>query len=488
MPRPSGKHHCPSRRGRVTNWSLALGGVLAAGASLLSVSFADTVPTAPPVVLSDPNCTLTVPADPLTARGWPPLHPDRHRSREGPCHESNADQAAFVQATVLDPVSGAVAVYDPLVIDKGSEPAAAPVRPVLPERAVVGIWVSFNGAALRLNGQTAAGKCAGRSAKQPFSQFASCNGSAFFAAATAAERAGKLTVPPLGTARDGKPCPTTRDLGLVDQDRAGNVTTEYLTTAHGRTAQKTAANSGRLHDGALIHGGVAPLNGSDNVLLDTFQDPALGCTPWMAPDLADPGSKATAVALDELQAANFQASPIALVPLGGPLGPGAGQQNQGQTTRYVADGTLPRDSAGARRDLTAYCTDLATFGAQRLNLDRTFTAGAASPQAARSLFDFLTQRLAASLASLGCPPAGPTPGPTAKPTATPGTTTTPSGSAMATSTPPATTAPTVAPRPTGTPTPTTTPSPSAAPNPTPTTAPSLASSPIPTITAFGSHW
>ncbi|WP_280724199.1 hypothetical protein [Kitasatospora sp. MAA4] len=461
----------------MTSWSLALGGVLAVGASLLSVSFADIVPTAPGGALSDPNCTLTVPAAPLTARGLAtPYTLTATDPANGPCHESNAGQAAFVQATVLDPASGAIAVYDPLVIDKGSEPAAGTVLPALPERAVVGIWVSFNGAALRLNGQTAAGSCVGRSAEQPFSQFASCNGSAFFAAATAAEHAGKLTVPPLGTARDGRPCPTTRDMGLVDQDRAGNVTTEYLTAAHGRTAQKTAVNTGRLLHGAVIHGGVAPLNGSDNVLLDTFQDPALGCTPWMAPDLADPGSKATALALDELQAANFQASPIALVPIGGPPGTRTGQQDPGQAMGYHADGTLPRDSAAAHRDLTAYCTDRATFGAQRLNLDRPFTAGAASPQAGRSLFDFLTQRLAASLVGLGCPPTGPTPGPTAKPTvdptaeptAVPSTTATPSGSAMPTSTP----------RPTAAPTPTM----------APTTAPSPATSPSPTITAYGSHW
>src|SRR5262249_9576053 len=48
-------------------------------------------------------------------------------------------------------------------------------------------------------------------------------------------------------------------------------------------------------------------------------DGALGCTPWKAPDLADPGQMVPALPLNELQARARQASPVALVPLRDPM-------------------------------------------------------------------------------------------------------------------------------------------------------------------------
>ncbi|MEV7770787.1 hypothetical protein [Kitasatospora sp. NPDC086791] len=410
----------------MTSLSLGLGGVLAIGASLLSVSFADTIPVAAPPAPADPDCTLTVPDEPLTARGLAtPYVLTATDPAKGPCHESNPHQAAFVQATVLDPETGAVFVYNPLVTDRGSEPAVAPVRPKLPEHAVVGIWFGFDGNTLTLGGHAAAGRCAGRSPTQPFGQFASCNAAAFFDAAWSAQSTGRLVVPPLGMARDGRPCPTTRDLGIVGQDHAGNVTTEYLITGRGATAQRTAATTGRLSGSTVVRGAVAPPTGSDNLLLTDFIDPALGCTPWTAPDLADPGGKATSLALNELQVANFKASPVGLAPItGSPTGtpPARGKD---RTRQFPADGNPPPADHATTTDLRTYCQALATVDSQRLQRDKEFTAKVASPQPGRTLFDFLNQRLADSFTGLGCqqvlPPA---PGPTAggKPTGMPSAT------------------------------------------------------------------
>ena len=69
---------------------------------------------------------------------------------------------------------------------------------------------------------------------------------AFFTAANAAISAGKLTVPSPGRATDGLACMTTRSFALIDQDQSDNVTTEYLSTGNGQTAQDTAANRGSL--------------------------------------------------------------------------------------------------------------------------------------------------------------------------------------------------------------------------------------------------
>ncbi|MFI9363384.1 hypothetical protein ACIG5E_20350 [Kitasatospora sp. NPDC053057] len=417
----------------MTRLGLGLAAVLSTGVALLSVSFAATTPAAPQAaapVQPNPNCTIKVPANPLTAQGLAtPYTLEAADPAQGACHESNGNQSAFVQATVLDPATGAVSVYSPLVIDQGTVPAVAPVVPVLPANAVVGIWFGYNGNVLTLTGQTAAGKCVGGTpGGQPFGQFAYCNAPAFFTAANAAEAAGRLAVPPLGTARDGRPCPTTRDFGVVDQDQSDNVTTEYLATAQGTTAQKNAKNLAAMGGGGAAQP-TALLNGSDNLLLDNFLDPALGCTPWTAPDLADPGSRVTSLALNELQAAKFQAAPVAIVPLSDPMTNENNQQNRNKTNLYRAGVDQPALGTAANGDPTAYCTNLTTLGAQRIDLDKQFTAAVPSPQDGQNLFDFLTQRLAASVTTLGCrqptptattPSTRPTAGstPTARPTAT----------------------------------------------------------------------
>jgi hypothetical protein len=77
-----------------------------------------------------------------------------------------------------------------------------------------------------------------------FGQFAYCNAPAFFRAANVAIKGGMLTVPALGTAKDGMPCMSTRDFALIDQDQSDNVTATYLTTGTGgsrRTPRRTRA-------------------------------------------------------------------------------------------------------------------------------------------------------------------------------------------------------------------------------------------------------
>ncbi|QMU80374.1 hypothetical protein GXW83_18500 [Streptacidiphilus sp. PB12-B1b] len=350
---------------------------------------------------------MTVPADPLTAKGLAtPYRLSATDPTQGPCHEADLDQSAFVQATVVDPATGALSVYDPLVVDAGSRPAAPTVVPALRRGDVVGIWFGFNGDNLTLRGQggsLGSGHCVNGFDGSLFTQFAYCDAPAFFRAANAAERSGRLRVPPLGVGRDGRTCMSTRDFGLVDQDQSDNVTTDYLATADGRTAQATAA------DTAALPGAVQLANGSDNLLLDGFVDPALGCAPFTAPDLADPGHRATSLGLDELQAAAHQAAPVALVPLNDPMTLVDGARSRTKTDLYRAGVDQPRLGRGADGSPSAYCTDLSGPGAARIGADRPFLVGAVSPQDGQDLFDFLTARLAASLVNLGCPQAAPTP-------------------------------------------------------------------------------
>ena len=365
---------------------------------------------APPPAPGTPNtnCTLIVPPGALTAVGL--ATPYRFVATDpaaGPCHEANADQSAFVEAAILDPASGAVSVYHPLVIDDGTTPAVAPVVPTLPRGAVVAVWFGFQADNLTLHRHHARrglmrlrydvrDGCVNGLGGSLFSQFAYCGAPRFFAAATALVRAGRLAVPPVGTGADGKPCPTTRDFVVVDQDQSDNLPTKYLALPDGRTAQDSPANRTALPGARVL------TNGSDNGLLDNRIDPALGCTPFTAPDLSAGGAPSPALALNELQAAAHQGAPVALVPPIDPMTLVDGRTSIPKTDLYRAGVNMPRVNPRTDTGL-AYCQNLATVAPARLQLDRPFfeKAGSPAPEAA-NLFDFLTQRLTATWTNLGC--------------------------------------------------------------------------------------
>jgi hypothetical protein len=234
------------------------------------------------------------------------------------------------------------------------------------------------------------GNCVKGVADSIFGQFSYCNAPNFFQATNQAIQAGKLVPPPIGRAKDGLTCPTSRDFSIVDQDQSDNVTTFYLITASGQVAQDTQANAAALQGQGQ---GQVAKNGSDERLL-TVVDGALGCTPWMVPDLANPGQMATALPLNEIQAAVHQAAPVAMVPTRDPMVLVGNKINLDKLNSYRAGVDQPvvqsLNSAGTRN----YCTNLLAVAPQRLMLDARFTKALASPDpaAANTLFTFLAQR------------------------------------------------------------------------------------------------
>ncbi|HVB72910.1 MAG TPA: hypothetical protein VNE38_05085 [Ktedonobacteraceae bacterium] len=356
----------------------------------------------------NPNCTLIVPDQPLTANGLAtPYKLTATDGANGPCNEANANQSAFVQGVIYDPTSGQFSVYNPLVIDRGTQPAVMPTVPNLPAGAIVGIWFGFNGTDLTLRGaqgdSLANANCVNGLDQSVFGQFAYCNAHTFFAAANQGIVAHRVHVPALQTARDGKPCLTVRDFGLVDQDQSDNVQTQYLATANGQTAQFSAANQAQLQNATTI------ANPSDNALLTRFVDPALGCQPWQAPSLTDNNTPVSALPLDEIQASFDQNAPIALVPLTDPMTLVANGNNNTQSrtkTNLYRQGT---DQILAVNDQqasgTTYCVNLLKTGMPRLQLDKPLTIVATTPDAAmaNSLFTFLAMRFQTSYNMLNCP-------------------------------------------------------------------------------------
>jgi len=233
-----------------------------------------------------------------------------------------------------------------------------------------------------------------------FTQVGACNAPAFFAAANTAIQAGKLTVPQPGIAKDGQRCLTTRSFALIDQDQSDNVTTEYLAEPNGTTAQDTAANRQGLNGSSVL------FNGSDNGLLDLFVDPALGCSPWEAPNLADGGALAPSLPLDELQAArwgNTPGNPAALVPLNDPMTvDGNGNFSTDKTNTYRTLVDMPALPAG--QSPATYCADMEQIQGKRIQQDVNLLLNAPSPStaAADNLFTFLSMRLQQSFMNLNC--------------------------------------------------------------------------------------
>jgi hypothetical protein len=409
------------------------------------------------------NCTLIVPENPLSPQGLAtPYLLTATNPAQGSCHEANASQTAFVQGAIINSTTGQISIYDPLVIDDGATPAVAPVVPKLPVNSVVALWFGYNGNNLTLAG---ADQMQGVSPSQPmsaylsasvtsaasatalltsststralppkagfefpaasptsdfdlqqancvsgedingkfstFTQVAACNAAAFFTAANAAIAAGKLTVPSPGTAVDGESCLTTRSFALVDQDQSDNVTTEYLAERNGQIAQDTAANRQSLPRASVL------FNGSDNGLLDLFVDPALHCSPWELPNEADNGALASALPLDELQAATWAgqqgSGPAALVPLNDPMTlDNSGNFNTDKTDAYRSIVDMSPLPAG--ESPSQYCSDLEQIQGSRLQEDVNLLIKGPSPEpdAADNLFTFMAMRLQQSFVNLDC--------------------------------------------------------------------------------------
>jgi hypothetical protein len=344
------------------------------------------------------NCTLQVPANPLTARGLA----TPYVLGDG-CQMSNPDLQAFVEADIITPATGRIRVYNPLVITEGTTPAAAPVVPRVRPGDVVGIMFGFNGANLLLTGTGTSlqqGKCVNGLGQSLFTQVAFCNSPAFYRAAHRDMAQGLLKIPALGTGSDGQACPTVRGFDVVDQDQSDNVVSTYLLTASGQTAQYSAANVASLTGASAIN------NGSDNALVNKFMDPALGCRPYQFWDRTAASTRSGSQITDELLAAADQAAPVALVPLNDPMTAVGGQQSVMKTDLFRIGVGQPMVGAGGQAaDSPAdYCKNMMQAGMARTAADEKQFSAFASPVPATgsNLYTFLAARMSASWGNLGC--------------------------------------------------------------------------------------
>ena len=343
------------------------------------------------------NCTIQVPANPLTAQGletpW--------QLGDG-CSMANAGtEGAFVEATILAP-NGQLSVYNPLVITAGTTPAAAPAPATVPAGSVVEISVGFNGTNLALTGAGAnEGNCVDALGQSLIGQVSTCNSVNFFKTANADIARGTLTVPAAGTSLDGQQCETTRDFALVDQDPSDNVVTQYLINASGQTEQASPAN-------VAADGNADTLltNGSDDALLSEFVDPSNGCTPFTAPDPTYPKADAPSQVLNELAARVDQKAPIAVIPVNDEMVLVNGNFSIAKTNVYRSLVDQPLLGAGTNATQVAadFCQNMVNIAPARDQLDATRNANFTSPVPATgdNLNTFLGNRLSMSFTNLNC--------------------------------------------------------------------------------------
>jgi hypothetical protein len=362
---------------------------------------APAVAAAAAAAVPNPDCTLIVPENPLSAKGLAtPFQLVATDPNGGPCNEANTAQSAFVEAAVFNPANSQISIYHPLVIDNGTKPAVAPVVPSLPANAIVALWIGFNGDNLTLASadpnNLSNAHCDNGLPGSIFTQVSFCNAPRFFQVADNAAINGNLKVPALATAKDGQTCPTVRSFSVVDQDQSDNVDTLYLATSNGTTAQKTKANIAKLQGATTL------LNPGDNSLFSYFMSPAIGCTPWMMPSLDDPGQMVPSQAVNELQAHLLQKTPVARVPGGDPMVEFDGSPDLSKDNLYRSGVDQP--SASYQTFQTApYCREMLR-ALPKMVLDQTLDTNFASiaPAAANSTFTFVAQRWVASWQLLDC--------------------------------------------------------------------------------------
>jgi hypothetical protein len=342
------------------------------------------------------NCTLTVPNNPLSARGLG----TPYQLGDGCSMADAANEGAFVEATILAP-NGSVQIYDPLVITAGTTPAAAPVAPTIPRGSAIIIDVGSNGNNLVLEGRGARqGDCVDALGQSVIGQVSACDAVQFYRVANAEIARGTLKVPAIGTSADGQPCETVRDFALVDQDQSDNVVTTYLINANGQTAQDTAANVN------AVAGGTPIANGSDDRLLSDFVDPANGCSAFSAPNTTDAAGSTGSQALNELSARVNQTGTIAVVPPNDEMTLVNSNYSIAKTNVYrsLVDQPMLAGNVDASTVAMDYCQNIVNIAPARNQLDLTRDTDFASPVPATgvNLAAFMGARLAASFGVLGC--------------------------------------------------------------------------------------
>jgi len=355
------------------------------------------------------NCGIIIPANALTAAAMQaPWFASTPFPAAGPCNQSNVGQTSFVQGAIINLATGAISIYNPLVIDQGATPGVAPTKVALPASYIAAYWFGTNAGTLTLmnaagTNSLAQAQCVngGGNTYTQFGQYAYCNAPAFYDAARIAIGKNQLMPPSLGIGLNGAPCDSTRSFNVVDQDQSDNVVTTYLlNTVTNKISQDTAAN--RKAIGTANFQVLA--NGSDNRLVAVILAAAMHCTVWHVTDLADTGAVVAALPLNELQAAVQQAAPVARCPSGHAMTlDGNGNPDINKLNAYrTGNVQVPVQTLNDANQVT-YCQNMYSIGASYIFNNMQYFVNNTSPDPANTanLFLFLVSRFNTAVGANG---------------------------------------------------------------------------------------
>jgi hypothetical protein len=400
---------------------IPLGTYVAPTAADTAAALATAAPAAG--MRSNTTCDIIVPANPLSAQGLATPYqltgPNGMTPAQSGCEMSNAAKlGAFVQATILDPTTGTLSVYEPLVVTQGTRPDTPGQKlhpPVIPADAVVTIDFGFNGTHLVQVGATpttlADAHCVSGQEGSAFGQTSFCNGFNFFSAVRQAERKGLLKVPSPDTSNaivpsggdlsTGRSCPVISNFEVAGLDPGESVTTTYLLNPlTGQTAQDNTTYQNYIAGSTQLHGNSA------NAVLDQYIDPILGCTPFEVPDLSRANAPAFSEALDEIAADAYPVKTAALLPENDKVVMDGGKSDPAKTDLYREElGQAPVSAATDKSSSPAmYCQNLVDIQTPFLAANQKLLATGQSPVTATadSLLTFLANDLSVSFTRLGC--------------------------------------------------------------------------------------
>ena len=355
------------------------------------------------------DCLLKVPQDPLNKGLFTPWILSTKVGSDIPCTQTNPNATVFVEATIVDSVTGQLFVYYPLVVDAGTNYSGTILSGPLPVNPIVVLHFGTNGNSLTLvptkdsSGYDSMnfGNCVnGLPEGTIFGQFAYCNAVNFFRNVNKLILAKKIIVPPLQNSLLGDICPTTRSFAVVDQDQSDNVISQYLLINNINVVQDYPVFR------TLFPNATVEDNGSDNRLLADFIDVAIGCQPFMAPDLIITTILRQSLALNEIQANlnNPTLPTTALVPPNDPMVLDNGVQSLLKLNLYRVGVNQPPLIALIPLIDLIYCKEMALIAPVFFKLHLTELTNFVSPAPiiANNLLNFLANRFSQSWTNLQC--------------------------------------------------------------------------------------
>ena len=277
---------------------------------------------------------------------------------------SNPNLQAFVEADIINPRTGSIKVYNPLVITEGTQPPPAGAARV-PRGDVVAIMFGFNGGNLLLTGteKRCSRTTASTASRVLLSQVAYCNSPAFYRAANRDIARGVLKIPPLATGDDGQPCPLPATSPWWTRPRRQHGRRLPADRENGRPPRTGQGDAAALSEGPRRSTTAATTRWSQ------VMDPALGCARYRLHDKTAPARcRLRQVTPTNCCATAARTTPVALVPLNDPMTQVNGHNNRARPTRsrYELDQALIGQGGELAED---YCEDMMQIGIQRVQQD-----------------------------------------------------------------------------------------------------------------------